>query len=366
MQKTQTPLYKMIADVLKGRITSGEYATGSQLPIEIELAKSLNTTRQTLRRALELVEAEGLIHRIRGKGTFVSDDADNISAHPLLFAGSHFGHLYQDLYLTFTAEVEKRQHLVIPFALQNEPGREEASYNLQQSLDRCSAIVALAETYRQFEDTFNTSALPLVQIHIFPPEGVLRPGYHIAMDRSRAMELAVNELIALGHRNIAYIGHAPDREADYEGNFPPPLIMESHTYRSYRAALHNMNLPEGPTYAFYCDDAEQSQALLRPFLEKIRGKATALVCEQDWRALQVMHTAKELGILIPDELSVIGMGNTPWSQSSQPQMTSVSLEEKEIARIAAILIEQPMPAEPVLIRVEPKLYTRGSTAKIIS
>lgn len=48
---------------------------GSKLPSELDMAKSLNVSRATLRRTLDDLEQEGIIIRIHGKGTFVNPDA---------------------------------------------------------------------------------------------------------------------------------------------------------------------------------------------------------------------------------------------------------------------------------------------------
>ncbi len=60
---------------LRQRIESGELAPGSALPAERELAAHLGVSRVTLRQGLSLLEAEGLLRRRRGSGTFVSGPA---------------------------------------------------------------------------------------------------------------------------------------------------------------------------------------------------------------------------------------------------------------------------------------------------
>lgn len=62
-------LYK----VLSGRIRNGALPPGSLLPREVELAGELGVARDTLRTALRELEADGLIRRVRGQGTFVAE-----------------------------------------------------------------------------------------------------------------------------------------------------------------------------------------------------------------------------------------------------------------------------------------------------
>ncbi|GAB4247115.1 MAG: GntR family transcriptional regulator [Thermoleophilia bacterium] len=70
------PLYYQVMRVLKDQIVSGRYETGAQLPSESELTESFGVSRVVVRQALQLLEEEGLIRRVKGKGTFVSPQAE--------------------------------------------------------------------------------------------------------------------------------------------------------------------------------------------------------------------------------------------------------------------------------------------------
>ncbi len=67
------PLYIRLADGLIAKIESGELAPGKQLPPERELSDSLGVNRMTLRRALQVLESQGLILRKHGVGTFIAE-----------------------------------------------------------------------------------------------------------------------------------------------------------------------------------------------------------------------------------------------------------------------------------------------------
>jgi len=71
--EARIPRYRQIADVLRGEIRHGVYPPGSLLPIEHELAERFNTSRQTVREALRVLDERGLILRRAGKGTLVID-----------------------------------------------------------------------------------------------------------------------------------------------------------------------------------------------------------------------------------------------------------------------------------------------------
>ena len=67
------PLYYQLKEWLSSRILSGDLAPGTRLPGEYELCEKLGISRGVVRQALSELRYEGLVHRARGKGTFVSE-----------------------------------------------------------------------------------------------------------------------------------------------------------------------------------------------------------------------------------------------------------------------------------------------------
>jgi GntR family transcriptional regulator len=68
-----TVAYRVLADELREAITADAYAGGRRLPTEAELASSHEVSRQTVRRAMQELVAEGYVYRVPGRGTFVDD-----------------------------------------------------------------------------------------------------------------------------------------------------------------------------------------------------------------------------------------------------------------------------------------------------
>src|SRR3569623_1106472 len=68
-------LYRQVADQLRSLIDSGEYAVGSRLPTERELAEQLKISRPTVREALIALEVEGRVRIRVGSGIYVSEPA---------------------------------------------------------------------------------------------------------------------------------------------------------------------------------------------------------------------------------------------------------------------------------------------------
>ncbi len=66
-------LYRELASKLRRRILSGQLPPGSRLPTERELCLQLGASRITVRGALDILEAERLLRRVQGSGTYVSE-----------------------------------------------------------------------------------------------------------------------------------------------------------------------------------------------------------------------------------------------------------------------------------------------------
>lgn len=69
-----TARYQQILDHLVEQISSGIYSPGTQLPTEVELSRTFQVHRHTVRVALRELKNDGLVYSIRGKGNFVSSD----------------------------------------------------------------------------------------------------------------------------------------------------------------------------------------------------------------------------------------------------------------------------------------------------
>ena len=64
--------YRTLAAELRSALSRGEFTQGRRLPTEAELTAAHGLSRQTVRRALQDLVAEGLVYRVRGRGTFAT------------------------------------------------------------------------------------------------------------------------------------------------------------------------------------------------------------------------------------------------------------------------------------------------------
>ena len=76
-----TPVANQVNEVLRQRMLEGDYLPGARLPSESELSKEFGVSRATVRTVLARMEAEGLILRKQGDGTYVNEHIQDVNTH---------------------------------------------------------------------------------------------------------------------------------------------------------------------------------------------------------------------------------------------------------------------------------------------
>ncbi|MFJ8209625.1 LacI family DNA-binding transcriptional regulator [Streptomyces sp. NPDC096033] len=172
-------------------------------------------------------------------------------------------------------------------------------------------------------------------------------------DRGGAFRLA-EHLLTLGHRRIAYIAGPPGRSTTRE------------RLAGHREALrrHDPALPEAcdalTVHAGFERSAgyDATRELLRrgvPF--------TAVAAANDTAAAGVAAALREAGLRIPEDVSVTGFDDLPFSQDTAPALTTVRVPLREAGALAAQLVTGRRPLPPGGITTLPtELMVRASTA----
>ncbi|MBC2602561.1 LacI family DNA-binding transcriptional regulator [Puniceicoccus vermicola] len=184
---------------------------------------------------------------------------------------------------------------------------------------------------------------------------------HVAADDQASTMQIVDHLSDLGHRNIALMrGSMPHESMDkrYLGYLQ---AMQKHD--------HPVNLNWICQSGWTPEESDQSvQQLMRN-----QPKPTAIVCVNDSIAMGAIRGLKQLGLRVPQDISVTGMGDDYFSQYLSPALTTTSSVRGKVGQEAAKrlwqMIEKPSatsadPANQVLLPVE--LIVRESTGPVSS
>lgn len=145
--------------------------------------------------------------------------------------------------------------------------------------------------------------------------------------RNRVGALAVMQyLIGLGHRRIGFIGGRPD------------TLSASRRFEGYKDGLAAAGIAYDPALVQPGDyTRERGQAAARQLLS-LPDRPTAIFAANDRAALGVMDVARELGLHVPQDVSVVGFDNVPEAAQVTPKLTTVDQSIQEMGTLATKLL----------------------------
>jgi len=174
----------------------------------------------------------------------------------------------------------------------------------------------------------------------------------VEVNNSRAAFEIVAHLVGLGHTRIAHIAG--------------PLSTTTGAERAagYRDALRAHGLSVDATLmaeaAAYSEDAGCAAAK-----RLLDAAPTAIFAANDLLALGALRAAREIGVRVPADLSLVGINDIPMVNLLDPPLTTARVPQREMGAIAARMLIGLLEREPVVDRhvlLDTELIVRGSTA----
>lgn len=182
----------------------------------------------------------------------------------------------------------------------------------------------------------------------------LFPNYSVLVDFKELSRDAVEYLIGLGHRKIAYISG------------PPLLTTTQHRFEGYVAALEAHHIGINPDYLFEGDFKYESGRLAGERICAMHDRPTAVMASNDLMALGCMTALKEAGLRIPEDISMVGIDDIPFAKFVEPSLTTVSIPLHELGKIGMESLLQLRACdvyEQGEVFLPHQLIVRNSTAK---
>ncbi len=178
------------------------------------------------------------------------------------------------------------------------------------------------------------------------------PGPSVRADEERAAREVVGHLIELGHRRIAYVGPT--------GKCRPGSRPGGYLAAMQNAGLEPMFIETNPPWA-----AEVRGVILGRYRDNIASMPTAFIAFSDHLAYGALRAFHELGLRVPQDVSLVGFDNLNISQYFTPSLTTVDLRTSQIATIAVEKVveaaEKGLSLQGFRRTVTPKLVIREST-----
>jgi LacI family transcriptional regulator/LacI family repressor for deo operon, udp, cdd, tsx, nupC, and nupG len=175
----------------------------------------------------------------------------------------------------------------------------------------------------------------------------------VDLNVSGAMRAVVEHLAGLGHQRIGYFA------AEY------PKAAYKRRFESFLSELNRMGLPHRAQWRTSATfELEAATRRAKEFLKN--APFTALFCDDDLLAGAAYRAARQLGIAIPAQLSIVGFNDIEIARLLDPELTTVAIPADVIGRTAVerllLQLQRPVkPAGPAFV-AELELRVRGSTA----
>lgn len=177
------------------------------------------------------------------------------------------------------------------------------------------------------------------------------PGIAMTMGDDGAAHLATTHLAALGHRQIAMIAG------------PSQYSLSGWRITGWRRALAEAGLQDDGLLEVGDFGFESGARAAAALLDRHPG-LTAIIASSDQMALAALEVARERGLTVPDDLSLISFDNTPIVRFTQPPLTAI---DQPIAETVSRAVEQLIARTPdadddAVIAIAAALVERASTA----
>lgn len=161
--------------------------------------------------------------------------------------------------------------------------------------------------------------VPLVLVDVAP---ALPMVCNIRINYQQGIRQAVQHLAALGHERIGFISGPLELPS---ANARKNAFFES--LREIEMDVHKNMVIEG-------DHTIEGGVQGLAKFANMRKLPTAVLCSNDMTAIGVMREAYELGIRIPDDLSVIGFDDIRMAQFTTPPLSTVQMSQSKLGKIA--------------------------------
>lgn len=351
--------YQTIVDALLEDMQSGTIATGEQIPTEQELSTRFGVSRITSARAVRELETLGMVKRVRGKGSFVTDESQwamNKARSNLTALVVPFSRQNDSGYALLEGLEAQARAAGLLVTLHNSQETPEKEQQIIQDVMAHSALGAII-----YPDTSLTNLTVFGQLVVdeFPFVIIDREvlgieASFVGPDNRSGMRRIVEYLVSIGHRQISYM--ASTRTT---------LLSERARFLGYCDGLVGAGLRLREDHIYLAD--EMPPTTHHPLDHLMAGPEppTAIVAVNDSSGADLLRAALRRGIRVPEELSITGFDDVPYAAHLRVPLTTVAQPFYEIGKTAVRLLQERIadPAAPVRkVLLPTTLKVRSSTA----
>jgi len=306
-KRRPAPLYHQLKEALKQEIRARELGPGAAVASERELMRRHKVSYMTVSRAMRDLVHEGVLYREQGRGTFVAAPSG-----PAARATTSFG------VVTFTESMDRLDHGLFAGELLQAIESELSSQNHSLLFGQWRADgpdLPLMVRERQVDGLFLMQGIvagheamidciediPFILVGNYLQD---RPYPAVIADNRLGARLALEHLIGLGHRRIAFYTSRMDHASCFDRFF------------SYKETLTAHGIPYDRDLVVVGQREEAHRELLR-----LLGSVTAVFATNDVLCMRLITAARDAGLSVPGDFSVVGFDDLALGEHFSPRLT---------------------------------------------
>lgn len=221
---------------------------------------------------------------------------------------------------------------------------------------RLDGIIAALHGEEMFSMA-KTTRCPLISTHGGDP----RPSIHqVDFNSETIAQMAAQHLLALGHRHFAFVGWAGENGPQIGRFFKKQIGAAGYPLHIFRSEV----------FARFGNFTEEFHTELAGWMNGL-PRPTAILCRDDWWAVPVRMTCQKLKLSIPEEISVLGIGDDEiFCESIHPPLSSIRLPHRlagfKIAQTLHRLIRSPSSPKREHILLPPEMVVERQSTSLFA
>ncbi len=195
--------------------------------------------------------------------------------------------------------------------------------------------------------------VPIVLINSEHPDRFV---HSVMIDSVTSARTAVQHLIDLGHRRIAYLGDRLGFRSDID------------RFAGYREALTLADYPFEPELVVHGDGRPEEARRTMCRLFELPDRPTAVFCYNDLTAIGALRAIHAHRLRVPDDISVVGFDDLAVASFTEPPLTTVRQPKQMMGRMATEMLLRLLtgPQEKTQVRLPGELIVRESSSPPVS
>ncbi|WP_058484937.1 GntR family transcriptional regulator [Defluviitalea phaphyphila] len=353
--------YITVYQDLLNKILTDIFPVNSMLPSEKELKSMYSVERTTVRKALDLLVKDGIIEKHPGVGAkvirkkkVVTENSNDITNDTILFflakTKNNNDRLTQPFYASLFYYIEKDLQNLGYKTIYSTLSPNDNIKEILKKYTYAGIIFASFGILKDHIDFVASTNIPFVVVN-----NDYMNGLTVMPDNFLGGYLATKHLIELGHKKIGALkGLSKDKSCQ-------------DRLLGFKVALQENNIEFNEEFQRSTNwEAESGYENMKDMILNNKELPTAIFAFNDATALGAIRAINEMGLKVPDDISIIGFDNISQSEYVFPQLSTIDTNVQTISKTAVLSLyakikKFDLPNIKMVVPVT--LVVRGSTAE---